>query len=100
MCRPNSRRAGNIGCVGSAPGYDWGKVEAGVNLLAHLHEDQAKPVAAVSSAARTNPVLLFTGRKRLAQADSPDVVVEGIAMEELGVIGGQQLLAQDRPREL
>ena len=100
MCRSNSRRAGNIGCVGSAPGYDWGKVEAGVNLLAHLHEDQAKPVAAVSSAARTTPVLLFTGRKRLAQADSPDVVVEGIAMEELGVIGGQQLLAQDRPREL
>ena len=69
-----------------------------MNLLAHLHEDQAEPVAAVSSAARTDPVLLFAGRKRLAQADSPEVVMEGIAMEELGVLGGQQLLAQESAR--
>ena len=73
---------------------------AGVALLAHLHEDETEPVAAVSGAARTDTVLLLAGRKRLAQADSPEVVVAGIAVDELGVLDGEQLLAQEWPGEL
>ena len=68
--------------------------------MAYLHEDETEPIAAVSGAARTDAVLLLAGRKRLSQVDSPEVVVAGIAVDELGVLEGEQLLAQEWPGEL
>jgi hypothetical protein len=80
--------------------HQRGEVEAGANLLAHLHEDETEPVVAIAGATWTDTVLLFASRKRLTLADAPEVVVATVAVDKLGVLGVKQLFAQNRPGEL
>ena len=40
-----------------------GEVQAGLDLLAYLHEDETEPVAAIAGATWTDTVLLFASRK-------------------------------------
>ena len=64
-----------------------------MDLLAYLHEDETEPVAAIAGATWTDTVLLFASRKRLTLANAPEVVVASVAVDELGVLGVQQLFA-------